>query len=376
MAITEANSLYICTTPFQIMSSISLAQMKKESADICIDPQFMNAAKYIANLSKEELFSGVYSAIDSPTLSKLRTPNKGFVKKALMLGKLFSGKQMYCELVHGHKKYRTIYTSSNNDITRYLMNYILKRGWNTEIVFFDDGEGSYDDTIVYGLGGKEKKLIYRLVMKEIGEQAYSIYLYSPEYYKRIHPNTNYTIYQLPRWNKNQETMAIIERVFELDGIEQIEERYVLLDIIRAEVFNPTDSDRYKSLINRIIETVGKESICVKKHPRDLERYEDGVKEYGNRSIPFECIMTQFKGEDKVLISLTSTSVFMPKILLDREYYIILLYRLFQLQLGDETQRDELYKLLAEDYRNQSRIMIPSNEGELLACLDRLKSPSK
>lgn len=371
MKCLDVPSLYICTTPFQIMSSITLAQMKNEGADICIDPQFKNAEKYIENLSREKLFSAVYNAENSKMLLALRRGYKGFAEKTKLAADLFFGKRIYCELVQGKKRYKTIYTSGNNEITRYLMNYVLKKGWNTEIVFFDDGEGSYDSNSVYGFGRKDRTFKSRILMKEIKERPYTYYLYSPEYYRYIHPNTENKIYQLNKWNADRTTMATIERVFELADIEQIPERFILLDTLRNEVFNEQDAEKYKNIINLIITAVGARNICVKKHPRDLETYDGDVRIYGNRSVPFECLIPQFGNDDKVIIALSSTAVFMPKILLEKEYHVILLYRLFQSNWVNEAQREMLYRALINDYHDKSRIMIPESEEELRACLKRI-----
>ena len=75
-------------------------------------------------------------------------------------------------------------------------------------------------------------------------------------------------------------------------------------------------------------------------PRDKRVSESGVKEIKERGVPLECLISKFGEDEKVLIALTSTATFLPKALLGKEYYIVLLYRLFSVNLGEEAKRDK------------------------------------
>ena len=81
--------LYICTTPFQIISSISMCMSFGNDADILIDPQSRNSDKYISNIRKLSVFKNVFNAKEIEILNKIRNPNKTKRKITITLSYIF-----------------------------------------------------------------------------------------------------------------------------------------------------------------------------------------------------------------------------------------------------------------------------------------------
>ena len=372
MSESIGRSLYVCTTPFQIMTCISKVLTDKEEADLLVDPQFCDAESIMERLRQEHIFRRVINTGESKRLCSIRK-KEGLVRKLSLSVALVGGRRLYRDILQGEEQYSCIYASSNNEVTRYLMNYVLKRSWDTEFAFFDDGEGSYDDNVEIGLGRNRRSFVNRLLVREIGDKSVRRYLYFPNLYRNLHPEFQGEIIQLPKWSDNESLKEVFDRLFRLNEIEDIDERFIVLDILEREVFGEEEGDRYKQVIDRICQSVGVENVRIKRHPRDKRVSESGVKEIKERGVPLECLISKFGEDEKVLIALTSTATFLPKALLGKEYYIVLLYRLFSVNLGEEEQRDKYYEYLKNSYVDRGRVMIPGDEGELFTCIENLKA---
>lgn len=363
----EPRSLYVCTTPFQIMSSIILTKERKEIADICIDSTFSGANELTERIVNAKIFECIFDVSNSKKMQRTRS-STGYKKKVLTAIELIVGKGIYKDLLKGYRYYDYIFTTGNNQITRYILNYIFKRKWLTEVVFYDDGEGSYDDDVIFGLGRKKRTLINRLITKELPKTQYTRYLYSPELYRLTHGESNDVIKRMPRGNEFDKTVELIRQIYKVDEIDTIDEHFILLDVIASEVFQHSESEYYRYLVSKIISIVGVSNICIKQHPRDKNMYPHEVRTYNNRGVPFECLSLKINTNNSVLITLTSTAAFMPKLLWGKEYCVILLYKLFNLSLGDDSLREDLYEGLKSEYEDPCKVIIPETEEELFKCL--------
>ena len=133
-----------------------------------------------------------------------------------------------------------------------------------------------------------------------------------------------------------------------------------------------DADSYKKLVIEICSAIGKESICIKKHPRDRSSYGEGYIEYPDRTMPFERILMHSDMKNKTLIALSSTSVFTPKILFNEEPYLVLLYKLFSFKNADGGRRDRLYSEITAIYRDKEKVFIPESREELYSVLNKIR----
>jgi len=77
-----------------------------------------------------------------------------------------------------------------------------------------------------------------------------------------------------------------------------------------------------------------------------------------------------------LFTLLSTATIMPKLLLDQEPRIVLLYHLFKRLEGDDEDRDRFFQLTRETYRDPDRILIPETEEELDEIIRTIKEELK
>ena len=76
-------------------------------------------------------------------------------------------------------------------------------------------------------------------------------------------------------------------------------------------------------------------------------------------------------DDLVLITPLSTSVFLPKMLLDKEPYIICLMDVMELHWSEEEPVRDFFRRAIDVYSNKNKIFIPSNMNELKEIINNV-----
>ena len=74
-------------------------------------------------------------------------------------------------------------------------------------------------------------------------------------------------------------------------------------------------------------------------------------------------------DDKVLIAFCSTAQITPKMLYDKEPYLVFLYRLFDCDWIEDY--DRLVEQVRNSYRNKKKVFLPSTLDELVNTLNNL-----
>ena len=363
----SVDAMYLCTTPFQIMSAISLVINMNETADIYIDPQFSNAQEYASRLKELRLFRNVVVLSNIGITKRMR--NSGKVMRSAIITGLYLWSKSFCgKFLIKDTYYNKMYISNNGFYANILKVYFGKHKIDTEVIYFDDGEGSYDNERVFNESRNNDRLKKLLGIKK-EERSLIRFLYFPFLYKALNSDSKDIIKQLPFWDSNKRVEESIIYIF--GKAEPISEKYIILDTMPYEWMDAVEAEEYIELIKHICDQAGIDQVCIKKHPRDKASYGEEYKEYSGRSTPFECICLSTNMENKVLITLSSTAVLTPKMLFDQEPYIILLYKLFSLKSANDERRDRLYYNIANNYNKSERVMIPETFEELSDILIKL-----
>ena len=347
---------YICTTPFQLMTILALQLKNKESADLYIDPHFDDVHLYQERIKRLGIFNNVI-LIDEFINNKIRQERNKLKRKIKII---FLFKSNYIKKLFNGKIYAKVYTSSNALIFLLIRKYYRKNGIDFDTIYFDDGEGSYDDFIK----------IYNEVIKYNKSTLQNVYLYSPELFRECYPDFQLDIKEIPRWFSKNEIKESIEYVFKKKEEVVLKDRIIILDTIKNECLASADATKLELFYKKIAEKCHYKNIILKKHPRDKNTC-GRIKEYKYNSIPFEYIAMESNINDKVLISLSSSAVIMPKIVLDQEPTVILLYKLFKMTIGEDLTRDTMYKKCKYMYRNTEKFIIPSNWDELHLAINEI-----
>ena len=361
----KGKSLFICSTPFQLLSALSICCSADEYADLYVDSQNNGMDIYVERIKQEHIFNSVIKINEFKRVNSIRKTNK-LLRSIKMLFSYFRIDTFIQELFCEGFSYVKLYISNNTFLAKYVIQYININKLNIEVIYYDDGEGSYDDNII-----DKESLLNRIIKIALGRRVESTevtrMLYSPDLYKRIRPNSADKLLQLPFYNSKEKITQTLYFIFGLSSMTAIDEKVVLLDTIVSECLPPNEIERYYNLVKRICIACG-ENIIVKKHPRDRSILNLEYKTYTDNSLPIEMLCMKQPIDDKIIITLTSSSVTSPKLLFGQEPTVILLYRLFHVSIGDAKERETFYSELNKTYKKQKGIIIPQNEDELFSSL--------
>lgn len=365
------SSAYFCTTPYQITASIALHYALKDEADIFIIPSFKDAEKYADNLRRLNIFRRV-KVVDKDKIVK-KTENKPLLLVHLgIVEQYFRVDEIAKIILYDDTIYKKCYFSSKAFIPRMAYFYYIKHDIDAELYYYDDGEGSYDFRFRTEPSLFDK--IARLVLfgKKGFNKAEKIYLYDPELYKEINgQQNNISVLPIPRAFNDLTFKETISKIFDIHAKDLINEKVIIIDMIKEIKYGSGEVDRINQTYMEMQKFFSTDEIIIKRHPRDKSNYCLPIKCYENDSMPFESICTQMDMSKKVLIGLYSTALIIPKILLDQEPTVILLYRLFKRSEQTEQARkkqDQFYEICKSRYKEPNKFFIPESMEELHEAL--------
>ena len=358
-------SCFVCTTPYQIIASIAINSETNKPADLLIVPQFSFAEDYKNRIQKLKIFSRVILVETSEIEAYKNCKNRllyglGIVKNYLSI------KRIVRDIV-GQCDYSRIYISSQANIGRLISIYYQKRG--AEIVFFDDGEGSYDDKKIYEAQGLDRVIRRFLFGNRTIYFSRKRQLYCPQLFVLTF-GEDYDLSSIKNWSKDPRLLDIISFVCDYKDSAKIDQRFIVLDTLPNEVFDLEGQKKYETLISMCVDILGAE-IIIKSHPRDThyDKYKCDVYQY--RALPFEVICANSNIDRKILITSGSSAAFMPKMLFDEEPIVILLHQITGNITGQQQMRDSMISYVKGLYRDEKRIIVPKTIEEFESVLKSL-----
>ncbi|MDD4566018.1 MAG: hypothetical protein PHE79_11165 [Eubacteriales bacterium] len=247
----------------------------------------------------------------------------------------------------------------------------IQQGCTCNFAFGDDGVGSYFGDIY--TPPKKVDLILKIMNRKIYLSIINtLYVFVPEL---VFSNLHLKPQPIPHFDYNNARFRTIMRSIWPNTLDKIEEKKIVY-------FQEKVDDNVKSVIEQSerlifckIDELGKlDSTIIKLHPR-TDDYDCCPKEYLLKDrTPFEVFLFDHNIEDKILISVFSTTLFTPFLLFGQRPKLILTHKL----LGDTITPHvpKLEHFLTEfitRYGNEKRIFVPENIDEfkaaVAACLE-------
>ncbi len=315
-----------CTSPFQIMTAIHLCMKceKDKQMDLYIIDQFKNVENVFNKLRNIKIFRNViliheYEIVDKSNKAKWALWPQ-MILAYIRLNK--TAKKLLKENSNIH--YDIMYVSSKAFTSRLIAMYYAKNSFGTELVYFDDGLGSYfDKRILYPRMG-DRILRWLLVGKKANIlDPKKIMLYNPELFEvaGVNVKDGVKVEKIPKWDRNGLFKEYVNEVFSYTKTENIKEQIIIFD----GLYNGEQKSNIEKFYYQVAEVAGVQNVIIKKHPRDTSSTNCyGLLYYERADIPFEllCLNTNMTG--KLLITISSTAVITPKILFNEEPYVLTL----------------------------------------------------
>ena len=233
---------YFCTSAYQLLSVLSLAQERKDQGDLYIDPQFKGAEEYAERLSLTGLFHKV-RVIDSEKIyGKFYTKRQGFINH-IQIAKSYMKVDEISAMVLGEDEYyRNIFISSRAYLPRMVIFHHQKHQSDTSIFQFDDGIGSYFGDDAYQPSTMDRIARKLLIGNMSSDAVCERYLFSPEIYSLVNPDSRRTIRQISRFWETDTGLKLVNKIFNTSSSFALSlQESIILQISSFFAFSKTNS---------------------------------------------------------------------------------------------------------------------------------------
>lgn len=361
--------LFVCSSIYQLMNALLIALENEEIIADIILFKLSSDTIDIKKLKQTHIFRDVYYWEGQiATLFKEASSRVTYIKqKFIKIPMYLSPKQLMTTIPNNNKNYSHIFIAYN-DYPSQLIYFYFKKKSKAELSLYEDGTFTYECF-------ETKPTFARLLYSRLFfggfllDECKNVYVHKIEAV-RLGCRKNILIHPIKR------NIDKIEEIFQTIVVDngfktaRIKERIILFDqnleyenIIQAQ----------KRLAYKLTQTFSRSNVCVKLHPGTGKIvYDDNVK-VNTSKIPFEVFINTSISNESILISVFSTACFNPKWMFDFEPYVILTYKVVQLDSVDyfDKQYYEVVNRLKHSYRNPDKIFIPENEEEIIEFIKKL-----
>lgn len=356
--------LYYCNSAYQLLNIMNLHYHRNNgfenivdySADLVLRNGFSNVDNIVRILKDNKVFSNIF-IVDRKenTTSKLHLINS--IKNIIFpLNYLKDNYPIDINLIKNQYDY--IVTTKFTPFIAAMWQVNKK----AKLHLHEDGAGSYIAYFDLEMRSKSYKMFYKLFNN--GKDFYNyekIYLNNKDIYTRDDKNL---VVEIPKFNK--------------DYLKQIKKMF------KEYIYDYGDIDIYW-LSQKLDDSKGKESFDAEEEVLYLKKYKDKVL-YCPHPRYFLCehdfkisdikqiwelqVLDQDNFDDKLIISVHSTACLTPKILFDKQPYVIFLYKLvIKHDWYFFKEMEKVIELFKNSYSDPSKIMIPETLAEYKECID-------
>ena len=360
--------LIVCSSVFQLYVAINIKEtfLKEEIVDLILTDSTPIFRSLHTNEKLKSLFHNVRFVPINENIDKLNRLEKS--KYGQMFFEIFP--RCYAKKVWETdiRKYKECYFSSYTK-QNILLQYAIKRNRkNTKIHMFEDGISAYilkNCQISYT--SRHLRKIFK--MFPIEELISNVYVFAPELVCLKEYNS---VIKLPKPQEVEGLSDIYNEVFgEFDY--QIKEKFIFFE----ESFN---NDGYvtndSELINMLWELCDRKDFILKHHPRNsVDRFKTVLPTI-EAPIFWENYLLSHPLDNKVLVTVSSNTVFVPHIISNVQPTVVMLYKIFNGTspiLGCEYFNTYVAKYLKHynDY-TKTKFYIPETIEEFKEVIQKIK----
>ncbi len=349
----EKRIAFACDTPLQVLNAINLKEthFAECKSDIFVYNQFGSAKQLVDNLKEANIFESVY------LVERYRQYANGIQKFATLKRIFFPYITLKKYISSSEKPKKYIYdTVVFSFITTFSIT-VFGIANAKEYLHLEDGLGTYIGDILNDYtSGLFKKIISITKYKNILSPT-EVCVYNPEIYAGGIPTKTLES------DFSESLKKKIESVFGYKPNNIYKERKLVYLSQPMKDMKGYDEENYKG-INEILRK-HKTQLVVRIHPREQTSvYEEFQLDTIKNLWELECIH-QIE-DNNILIAAFSTAQLMPKVLTNKEPYIIMVYNLLEKHCNPDTVKelDEFVDKFKRFYQNSQKIFVPETVEEL------------
>jgi hypothetical protein len=346
----------LCETPFQLISALNIAytKYKEECVLFIMEDMYMSDIKFkIA--PNHDFIKGVYKIERNVVINKFCTKflyEHGYKGKAIL--------KEYIPNMDYHLDIDRIICIKYTLYFAECMKKSLKNGRNIEIELIEEGLGEY------------------LVDNMQYSQKFNQYMMKPEWSNNLKRNVN--ILKAPYLNETDEFKNIMDAIFNYKRDLEFYGDIIYFAQNFAKDYNMQEFEFLEEKIYQIIdEKIQDKKVCIKLHPRAEKKQIKNFKILSTIG-PWESAINDIDDiESKILISISSTAIITPKLMCNKEPYVISLVYIFEEYmkeiLEDYNYTEKLIQLLEkvkDSYKDKEKFFMPKNIEELEEVLEKIE----
>ena len=334
-------SLFVCNTPYQLFNVMNLAlndvQGTRLVSDLFIVARFRDAKKVYDRVIAEHTFESVY----------LIDPQSGdtFIKEC----------RDFLE-----KNYDQVFIADEMPLGLLMCQFYK----SASVWIYEDGYPYYYKNFWQDLcrGRKQKIMsLFNRGLSTIHPKAFFV-----NNAEMCQSKVAEKTIQLPKWNDQNPAFPVVCRLFDFNAQSMVSQKKVIFLERPFEEYPKYNGLSPEELLMDL--GLAKDSL-VRIHPRSGRRYNEVLVDYGDNMWELECLSNITN--EHILIGDCSNAQFSPKILANKEPYLIFAYSLFYDDM-EKKVLDFYNKQIArivEAYDEKDKIIIPKDLNELRDALN-------
>lgn len=302
--------LLICNTPFQIVMACHIARLYYTDylTDIVISEGIRGGEQLAKNAIRTNVFRNVIFTKNKKTF----LAGHSIVNKIQFLfGRIFEIFNNYRIARNISKNHYDVCLFSNISIlTKILGSLLRKKNPAIRLTLYEEGLVTY--TTLFASGDAPTSLYSRFIDKEgLLSKVDIVYVCHPRLL--TWQPINGKVVQIPHIDKtNKAYVELLNKIFDYhsSSVDIYDKKVIFFEESHSfEGFDVPDIE----IVNQIADTIGKENIMIKIHPRNPEnRFAKlGYKTNTNISIPWELLLLNQEFTDKIFVTISSGAVVSP-----------------------------------------------------------------
>jgi len=368
---TKIKFAFLLLTDIHIMGTIKFVFSDIESSyknsDIYVSDEIIDSKRKIELLSKSNAFCHVYK-VKASLITELQ--NKSMLAFRLnnvcaTLNKNSFGK--YIEKKNKNTKYNILVITSDT-----VLNIAFVRYYGHEKLYYlEDGVGSYFGNVRKMTTSHSRDLVLKVLGAK--EEPMAMYLNCPDIYTGDLTNI---ICAIPN-EDNKVINDFIDKLYDARSDVNYDPMNVIyLDQPLSIIKNITRGKETEENILSLLYDEFQNDLLIRKHPKTVGNRDHLSKkiQYDNFGGQWETACVRKLHDTNILVGFHSTALISPKLISNKEPYVVFLYKLFGFK-GEE-KLDTFVCKISNMYKDKKKVFVPETIDELVRVLHVIESRRK
>ena len=355
---------FACTTPFQLIGAIAIAQRLRLETDLYLYGMFDGYKDVAKRLNMLCIFDKVIAIECERYLN---------ISKFRALWQSFNSRNEVKRYLSSDVDYEFYYSSSRAHPKLLLYYELRRRNPDIQYIIYDDGIGSYTSYSPLLNKTKIRYLIEWLIRRNVFEpKRTSVVTRFPLLFELPPKLQNIKVSLMPSFDLSHDNRKMLKELFNFNIDDSIKERIIVFDVFRV-LYKKTSYDLGKmdDCICEIIREFPYDEIICKPHPRSRSVFNFQMKTYKGTGIPMEVIYSDMNDLDnRILIGNHTTALYTPKMMFNKEPFVISLHNIVW---SNRPNIPHVFEKIRSMYTNKGKIIAPKTLEDLKICLSNIKN---